>query len=112
MEAIDLNKRLIEIKVELDSLPKAKYGSHLGSTKWGLYSESRRIRMTLAKMKGSHTESEFAAAFPIMACDYCGDTSRPSKDHKIPISKGGSHRLDNIRILCVKCNARKGGRIA
>ncbi|GAI55304.1 unnamed protein product, partial [marine sediment metagenome] len=29
-------------------------------------------------------------------------------DHKIPISKGGTYDLSNLRVVCQKCNAQKG----
>lgn len=36
----------------------------------------------------------------------CGDTY-PTRDHVIPISKGGTHTRDNVRLACRKCNSRK-----
>lgn len=29
-------------------------------------------------------------------------------DHSIPLSRGGTHTVDNIRPLCLPCNMRKG----
>lgn len=29
-------------------------------------------------------------------------------DHKVPISKGGGNELDNLQLLCRKCNGKKG----
>lgn len=29
-------------------------------------------------------------------------------DHKIPISRGGSHTRDNLAVACATCNVRKG----
>jgi 5-methylcytosine-specific restriction endonuclease McrA len=31
-------------------------------------------------------------------------------DHVIPVADGGSHRLDNLRPTCAKCNLAKGAR--
>lgn len=41
-------------------------------------------------------------------CSYCGQNSKPSLDHKIPLSRGGKHEIKNIAVVCLKCNSRKG----
>jgi hypothetical protein len=33
-------------------------------------------------------------------------------DHVMPISKGGMHTLDNVRVACRACNAAKGAKVA
>ena len=35
----------------------------------------------------------------------------PSINHVIPISRGGSHTWDNVRLACRSCNSKKGGRL-
>ena len=40
-----------------------------------------------------------------------GDTY-PTIDHVIPISKGGTDTLDNVRLACWKCNMSKGAKLA
>jgi len=45
-------------------------------------------------------------------CRQCGYTGEYIEyDHVIPRSKGGQNTVDNIQILCRKCNLRKGDRI-
>ena len=34
----------------------------------------------------------------------------PSREHVIPISKGGSHTWENVRLAHIKCNSSKGAR--
>lgn len=56
------------------------------------------------------------------SCYICGVTVRddlaighPLKaniDHVVPISRGGMHSLDNVRLSCRGCNSAKGARLA
>ena len=34
----------------------------------------------------------------------------PSIDHVIPLSKGGTHEMANVRTACLRCNIKKGNR--
>lgn len=46
-----------------------------------------------------------------LACYLCGnefDRSDLQLDHVVPLSRGGSHTPDNIRVACKWCNSRKG----
>src|SRR5262249_22995756 len=36
------------------------------------------------------------------------DHRAPSRDHRIPKSRGGRNRADNIEICCRRCNGQKG----
>ncbi|RJP70548.1 MAG: HNH endonuclease [Ignavibacteriales bacterium] len=45
-------------------------------------------------------------------CVICGATKNLHYDHDLPFSKGGtSLTANNVRILCVKCNLKKAGKI-
>ena len=44
-------------------------------------------------------------------CYMCGKVCARSEihlDHVIPLSKGGDHTLENIKVSCADCNLRKG----
>lgn len=41
-------------------------------------------------------------------CAHCGATSNLAIDHVLARSKGGSNHLENLQLLCVPCNTRKG----
>ena len=44
-------------------------------------------------------------------CRYCGEAitvDNFSLDHSLPLARGGSTSLDNIRVICVKDNHAKG----
>ena len=44
-------------------------------------------------------------------CQICGtDEGEMHIDHVISRKSGGSHDLDNLRVLCKRCNLRKGAK--
>ncbi|MCP4031181.1 MAG: HNH endonuclease, partial [Herbaspirillum sp.] len=44
-------------------------------------------------------------------CAYCGKSDIPLEiEHIVPKSRGGSDRVSNLSLACVKCNQRKGSR--
>lgn len=44
-------------------------------------------------------------------CVLCGSDENLTVDHIIPISKGGTETLDNLRTLCKSCNSKKGAKL-
>lgn len=44
-------------------------------------------------------------------CLRCGEISKQTIDHVIPLSKGGTNYIDNIQPLCKSCNSHKNNRI-
>ena len=44
-------------------------------------------------------------------CAICGATHGLSIDHILPVSRGGNTTDDNLRVLCLSCNSRKGNSI-
>lgn len=41
-------------------------------------------------------------------CPYCPSTDNLSIDHILPLSRGGTHTEDNVELVCLPCNIRKG----
>lgn len=44
-------------------------------------------------------------------CVYCGSVENLQLDHIIPFSKGGATTLENLQLLCQKCNIEKSNKI-
>lgn len=45
------------------------------------------------------------------ACRRCHATERLEIDHVHPYSKGGTHDVENLQVLCKRCNRKKRDRI-
>lgn len=63
--------------------------------------------------EGSHTLSEWEdlKAKNNFICVKCSQKKKLTKDHIIPISKGGSNFIKNIQPLCRNCNSKKHNKI-
>ena len=40
-------------------------------------------------------------------CAVCGSTEKLCVDHIFPVSRGGFTQMDNLQVLCEKCNIQK-----
>lgn len=77
------------------------------------YTRNANRRARLAKAEGSHTVGEWMALLDShdYICFYCGEESFDlTRDHIIPISRGGSNSIDNILPACSECNSKKHNR--
>lgn len=43
-------------------------------------------------------------------CQYCGDKTKISLDHVLPVSRGGKNTWENLVTACFSCNNRKGNK--
>ena len=63
---------------------------------------------------GSHTLTQWLDKLTLFAncCAYCGEAKPLERDHKIPLSRGGSDNIENIIPACRSCNASKNAKTA
>jgi len=98
--------------------PSWKGGHRKNSLEWAqrnpqnISKNSAIRRARLWKIDGSHTEAEWESLKETFdfKCVYCNKKTKLTKDHIIPISKGGDDYITNIQPLCSKCNTTKGNR--
>lgn len=59
---------------------------------------------------GSHTTREWIEKCALLGnvCIYCGEARPLTRDHKVPLSRGGTDDIGNITPACRSCNTRKG----
>lgn len=62
---------------------------------------------------GLHTYDEWVSLCKLHnnKCVICGNKDKLTKDHIIPLSKGGSDYIQNIQPMCRSCNSKKNNKI-
>lgn len=58
---------------------------------------------------GKHTMAEWLEKCDLFgqSCAYCGEARKLTRDHKIPITRGGTDNIVNIVPACKSCNSAK-----
>ncbi len=70
---------------------------HVAHRRTVFSAERDRLMLALIERDGYH-------------CQECGSIENITIDHIVPLSRGGSDELNNLRLLCRSCNSRKGDR--
>jgi 5-methylcytosine-specific restriction endonuclease McrA len=76
----------------------------------GLKQQRRRARSATGR---GLTKAEWEAQIEVFAgaCGYCLRADVPmTKDHVIPLARGGAHEIENIAPACRDCNEKKQAR--
>ncbi len=121
------NKEKIKARVkkynEENKEDRAKYISDYYKTKKGkliaLTTRQKRRGIVLSTEDGSVTTESLSELLMSQKnkCHHCGceldhETSRAVHlDHLVPLSKGGTHTLDNVAWSCAYCNLTKNDRL-
>lgn len=94
---------------------KAVYNRKWRALRTGInvhYINARRARRF--ENGGSHSLAEWREVVALFGnrCAYCGQRKSLTRDHDIPLSRGGTDDIMNILPACKSCNSRKRNRTA
>lgn len=96
------HKEEIAARSKIDRAPGGKYYSTV-------LAYVNRRRALKAAAEGSHTVEEWEALKKQYdyRCLRCGKQTKLTRDHIIPLSRGGSDYISNLQPLCLSCNSKK-----
>ena len=72
---------------------------------------AKALRLAYRKLGHNLSVDEVLALMSNNVCPYCNKQIPPldfSIDHKIPKNRGGTNSLNNLHLVCIKCNKVKG----
>lgn len=72
--------------------------------------EGKKVKRIFIKYEGKTNLGKLPPV-EFKECFLCGSKENLTTDHIIPLSKGGTNELNNIQILCLKCNQKKSNKI-
>jgi 5-methylcytosine-specific restriction endonuclease McrA len=99
-------------------LPQKVHAGHwLQPYKWALAVRLRAIRSKAAGPRPTYERFRHLIESAGPTCQACGQNMErwvsgrfPTLDHVVPLSKGGSNSVENLRVICNICNSRKSDR--
>ncbi len=93
---------------------KSSHDTHMEAHPEASVVASQKRRARLEAVENTLTKGEAKLAYRESGglCTYCGEPvgNKRSLDHIFPISKGGSNTFENVTVVCVSCNSKKGNR--
>lgn len=99
---------VLDHKAKKRALREARTAASVGSAHHG-----RNYRARKFNAEGEFSRQEWADLCVKYnhRCAYCGNKTKLTADHIIPLSRGGSNFITNIRPACRSCNSKKGNRV-
>lgn len=76
----------------------------------GAMRRARKKQATVGDLKAIAAIYEKARSVVRVRCAYCGRYPKVGDrhvDHVVPLSRGGTHSVDNLAIACARCNLAK-----
>lgn len=76
------------------------------------YTRNRRAKV--AGISGEHVTPEQIEELygeSDGVCPACSKNTKLTVDHIVPIARGGSNSIDNLQLICGRCNSSKGTKI-
>ena len=100
------------IEVPRCSIPQEKFKKGPYYRSDNLKYSARRDRR-LRQNGGKHSKEEWLILLESYGykCAICGSEEEITKDHIVPVSKGGGDSISNIQPLCWSCNKKKGNKL-
>lgn len=92
---------------------KARKRAQYAIDPFPVYRQVERRRARLAQVLCTLTKAQWEAVLDLYGhrCAYCGRADvKLTKDHILPISRGGPHTRENVVPACKPCNSRKQAR--
>lgn len=97
------NSKRIDSLLAWKKTPKGKIANR---------NKSKRYRARLLGAINHHTNDEWLNLLEEnnYSCVICNTKNNITKDHIVPLSKGGDDSIDNIQPMCMLCNSKKGAK--
>ena len=98
-------KMFVRIKNIKSSNGKLLPYAYLCETDWNKGKVKQKVVKYLGRVDLEHIDLD---KLVFDKCALCKSVLDLTMDHKIPLTKGGTNALENIQILCRRCNQKKG----
>jgi 5-methylcytosine-specific restriction endonuclease McrA len=97
------------VKEHLNKYRRDRYNNDEEYRKRRLHS-NRNNTYVRRGAEGTHTLDEWINTLELFGhkCCYCGSDKNLTKDHVVPLSRGGTNYIENIVPACHSCNSSKG----